>query len=209
MPVITSVKPQKNGRRVNVSLDGRFGFGIDLENLVTLGLKVDQEYSQGEIEKIIKKAEFQKVQDKLINFAMVRPRSEKEVRDWFRRKKIHESMWEDLKKKLLRLELLDDYKFALWWVEQRASFRPKGKRALELELYQKGIAKDTISEVLSLSPIDEEKIARELLKKSAPKWKRYAKNKVYVKKAEFLGRKGIGWDTIKKVLKIDPLDQIE
>jgi regulatory protein len=209
MPVITSISPQKNGRRVNVYLDGRFGFGIDLENLVVLGLKVDQEYTQSQIEKIIKKAEFQKVQDKLINFAMVRPRSEKEVGDWFRRKKVHESLWKDLIEKMFKLELLDDHKFAAWWVEQRASFRPKGKKAIELELYQKGISKDIISEVLSLSPIDEEKIAKELLKKTESKWKRYDKNEVYTKKAQFLARKGIGWDTVRKVLKIDPLDQIE
>jgi len=69
MPTVTSIKPQRNGKRVNVYLDGKFGFGIDLENYVTLGLKVEQELSEAEVETIIKKAEFQKTLDKLLKFA--------------------------------------------------------------------------------------------------------------------------------------------
>ena len=32
MPRISAISPQKNGKRVNIYLDGKFGFGIDLEN---------------------------------------------------------------------------------------------------------------------------------------------------------------------------------
>src|SRR4030042_45018 len=81
MSVITSIKPQKNNKRVNIYLDGKFGFGIDLENFVKLGLKVEQSLEDEEIKKIIKKAEFQKTYDYLLKFAMLRPRSEKEIID--------------------------------------------------------------------------------------------------------------------------------
>ena len=74
MPAITSIKPQKNGKRVNIYLDGEYGFGLDLENFVKLGLKVEQEFTDEEIEKIIKKAEFQKVYDKILRFGSLRPR---------------------------------------------------------------------------------------------------------------------------------------
>ena len=92
MPVITSIKQQKNKNRVNIYLDDKFGFGIDLDNFVLLHLKVNQELTEKEVEEIVKKAEFQKTYDKLLRFVMVRPRSEKEVTDYFRRKKVHESM---------------------------------------------------------------------------------------------------------------------
>jgi len=55
MPRITFIKQQKKKTdRVNVYLDNKFGFGIDLDNFVILGLKVDQELSEEEIENIIK-----------------------------------------------------------------------------------------------------------------------------------------------------------
>ena len=73
MPIITSIKPQKNGKRVNIYLDEEFGFGLDLENFVKLGLKVEQKLSEDEVEEIVKKAEFQKVYDKILRFASLRP----------------------------------------------------------------------------------------------------------------------------------------
>src|SRR4030066_2340490 len=96
MPVITGIKQQKNKNRVNVYLDDKFGFGIDLDNFVLLHLKVDQELTEKEIEEIVKKAEFQKTYDKLLRFAMVRPRSEKEFHFWFRKHGVHNSMQDEL-----------------------------------------------------------------------------------------------------------------
>lgn len=200
MPTVTALKPQKNGRRVNVYLDGKFGFGIDLDNLVKKGIKVEKEFSDEEIAGIIKKAEFQKTFDKIVRFASVRPRSEREINDWLKRKKVHESMFEGLFDRLKRLELIDDNKFALWWVEQRTTFRPRGKKALEMELRQKGIDREIIKEVLSGSPIDEEKMARGLLEKYGYKWRSLSGRPAKEKKMRFLASKGFGWDMIKKLI---------
>lgn len=200
MPTVTSIKPQKNGRRVNIYLDDKFGFGIDLENFVKLGLKVEQELKEEEIEGIVKKAEFQKTLDKLLRFATLRPRSEKEVRDWFKKKKVHESLHNELSDRLNRLELLDDRKFALWWIEQRQNFRPKSKRVLNDELRIKGIKKEIIDEVLSETKVDEAKIARELLDKKIYRWKNLPKPEAKQKMSQFLAGKGFGWDIIEKIV---------
>ncbi len=201
MPIITAIKPQKSKKRVNIHLDNKFGFGIDLENLVKLGLKVEQELSEEEIEEIIKKAEFQKVCDKIVRFASLRPRSEKEISDWLRKYKVHKSIHKELFNRLKRLDMLDDKKFAQWWVEQRLSFRPRGKRALTAELWQKGIDRDLIKEVLEKTKIDEEKIAFNLLKKKSYKWKNLTKFEARKKMSEFLARKGFNWEIIKKATK--------
>src|SRR3990167_6032933 len=130
MPIITSIKQQRNKNRVNVYLDDKFGFGIDLDNFVLLHLKVDQELTDKEVEEIVKKAEFQKTLDKLLRFATLRPRSKKEIKDYFKRKKVHESLYEELFNRLNRLELIDDEEFAKWWVDQRQNFKPKAVRVL-------------------------------------------------------------------------------
>ena len=203
MQKVTSIKPQKNGKRVNIYLDDKFGFGIDLENFVLLNLKVDKEYSQKEINEIVKKAEYQKVLAKLLKFATLRPRSRREIELWMKRKKVHQSLNKKLIEKLIDFELIDDSKFAAWWVGQRNTFKPRGIRALAMELRQKGIEKEIIQKVLENSDIDEEKIAKELLKRNEYKWERFDKETVKRKRNDFLARKGFGWDVIKKVSQID------
>src|SRR3990170_1732991 len=122
MSIITSIKPQKNKKRINIYLDDKFGFGLDLENFVKLGLKVEQELSEEEIVKIVKKAEFQKVYDKILRFGSLRLRSEKEYRSWLKKHKVHKSLHEELFNRLARLDFLNDKKFASWWADQRIQF---------------------------------------------------------------------------------------
>jgi regulatory protein len=200
MPVITSIKQQKNKNRVNVYLDDEFGFGIDLDNFVLLHLKVDQELTEKEIEEIIKKSEFQKDLDKSLRFATVRPRSEKEIKDYFKRKDFDASMHHSLVEKLKHFELIDDKKFAKWWVEQRQNFKPKAVRVLRLELRQKGINKEIIDEVLSTTIVDEEKMARDLLEKKAYKWKGLEPRLTRQKMSQYLAGKGFNWNVIEKVV---------
>jgi len=202
MPVITSIKSQKKKDRVNIYLDDRFGFGIDLENFVKFGLKLNQELTDEEIADIVKKAEFQKTLDKLLRFATLRPRSEKEIKDYFRRKKVHESLHQKLFDRLNRLELINDEKFTKWWIEQRQAFRPKPRRVLEMELRKKGINKDIINKVLGEETIDEEKMAGELLIKKMYKWNNLEGFEQKQKMSQYLAQKGFAWEIIKKVVKL-------
>jgi len=200
MPLVTLLKPQKNGKRVNVYLDGVFGFGIDLDNLVMSHIKIGMELTDEEIEKIVRKAEFQKVLDRLIRFASIRPRSEREIGDYLKRKKVHESLFIDLIEKLRHFDLLDDSKFAKWWVDQRLAFKKISLRVLKLELGKKGIDKNTIDDVLANTPIDEEKTAKELLEKRFYKWEKLEPKLAKQKKFQYLASKGFSWEVIEKVV---------
>ena len=201
MPVITSIKPQKNNKRLNIYLDDKFAFGLDLENFVKFHLKVDQELDEKQINKIIKEAEFKKILDKLLNFATLRPRSEKEIKDYLKRKKSPESITEELFKRLNSLELIDDTEFARWWVEQRQSFSPKTKRVLSNELRIKGIDREIIKEILEEIEIDELKLAKELIKNKMYKWERFDPKIKKQKISQYLAGKGFDWNVIQDVLK--------
>ena len=202
MPIITAIKPQKNKKRVNVYLDNKFGFGLDLEAFIKLELKFEQELTDEQVRKIVKEAEFRKVYDKLLRFSTLRPRSEKELKDWLKKHKVHLSIHENLFSRLKRLDLLNDNKFAKWWVEQRMEFSPRGKRALIAELRQKGINRDLIIQLVneSISQGYEEKTARKLLQKKKYKWERLQKLEAKKKMSEFLARKGFGWEVIKNAI---------
>src|SRR3989344_6563882 len=133
MPTITSIKPQKNGKRVNVYLDDKFGFGLDLQTYLKEGIRVEQVLSDEEVRQIVKRGELQSTYDKILLFASLRPRSEKEFLTWLKKHKVHQSIHEELFNRLKRLELMDDKKFAAWWIEQRSQFKPKSKRELTQE----------------------------------------------------------------------------
>lgn len=201
MKIITSIKPQKNNKRVNIYLDNEFGFGLDLENFVKIGLKVDQELDEEKIAKIIKEAEFQKTLDKLLKFATFRPRSVSEVKFWYKRKKVPESIQTELFNRLNSLELIDDTKFAKWWVEQRQSFSPKTKRVLTNELRIKGIDREVIKEILEETEIDEVRLAKELIKNKMYKWEKFDLKTKKQKISQYLTGKGFDWNVISNVLK--------
>ena len=200
MPVITSIKQQKAKNRVNVYLDDKFGFGIDLDNLVILKIKIGNEYSQEQIEELIKKAEYQKTLDKLLRFASMRPRSEKEVERWFQKKDVHKSLWDELKERLKYFELLNDTKFAKWWVDQRQAFRPKSKRVLIGELRLKGISSEIINNLFEDTKIDEVKMAQDLISKKMYKWEKLDSKLKKQKMTQYLAQKGFGWNVIEQVL---------
>jgi regulatory protein len=201
VPQITAVKPQKNKKRVSVYLDGKFGFGIDYESFVKLGLKVEQNLTEEKVGEIVKEAELQKTKDKLLKYATLRPRSKREIKDWMRRKKVHDSLKDDLFNTLKRLELVNDKGFANWWIDQRLQFKPRGRKALYSELMKKGIDKEIIEQALSEKDIDEEKMARKLVKDKSYKWEKYKGREKQKKIADYLARKGFNWGVIKPVLK--------
>ena len=203
MPLITSIKFQENQKRINVYLDNEFGFGLDLENYVKLGLKVEQVLTDEEVKKIIKEGEFQKVYDKILRFGSLRPRSEKEYKGWLTKHKVSQRFRQELFNRLKRLDFVNDRKFAAWWVDQRQNFRPKSKRILNIELRLKGIGKETIEEVLGEAKIDELAVAKNTLEKKKYKWEKLDDFEARRRKANFLAGKGFSWEIIKKVVEVD------
>lgn len=201
MSLITAIEPQKNNKRVNIYLDGKFGFGLDLENYVTSGIRLNQELSEDQIKNLIYKAEFQKTLDKLLRFATLRPRSENEINNYLKRKKVDGSLYGQLFDRLNRLELLDDEKFARWWLEQRLQFKNKSKRELIQELRVKGIDSEIIKKTIDDMDISDEKAALKLVEKRLYRWQKYEEAIKRQKISQYLASKGFDWNVISDVLK--------
>ena len=77
-----------------------------------------------------------------------------------------EDVIEDTLSRLERAGLVGDDQFARAWVENRNTFRPRGKRALTMEFRQKGISEDVIRATLAESA-DEQTLALEAGRKYA------------------------------------------
>ena len=209
MPQITSIKPQKRKDRYNVFLDGNFGFGIDSENLIKFGLKVNKILTRDQIKKIGQEDLRKKLTDLTLNYLSFRQRSKEEILNYLAKKitKLESIKFKEAKEasvvnliinKLEKIHLIDDKEFARNFIESKTRFAKKGKRLIKLELIQKGIKKDVIDDLLK-DHIDDLKIALAAVQKKTSKWQNLERNAKKRKIFEYLTRRGFDFETCQKV----------
>jgi regulatory protein len=161
---ISAIEVQaRNPRRVNVYLDGAYAFALSLDVATAANLRRGLLLSDDAIAGLVAQDEWQKTYDATLNFLSYRPRSEEEVRRYLNRRGVPEETRERLVSRLRQSKLLDDEAFARYWVENRHTFSPRSKRALQSELRSKGIDDATVQE--SLSGDDSDAAYRAALKK--------------------------------------------
>ncbi len=152
------------------------------------------------------------VYEKLINaslrFVSFRPRSEKEFRTFLVQKLKKSKTYaapivERVIARMRQLGYIDDLKFALWWIEQRQSFKPKGKRLVILELGAKGVSQPVAEAAFSslndtfTDPIE---AAKDVLMKKLRLWRSLDIQTQKKKSYDFLYRRGYDADTIGRVV---------
>lgn len=199
MPLITKIKSQKNKYRVNIYLDNKFAFGLDADNFLKAGLRVGQKLTEKQVEDLIFKNELQKFLDRTLRLISFRPRSEKEIRIYLKRKKAPPKLIEKIVTRLKKIKQIDDQKFAYWWVDQRLTFRPRGKFGLIMELKQKGIEKEIVEEVVN-EKVNELPLAKKLAQKKLKTYQNLPKREFRQKMSAFLARRGFSWETIREVI---------
>jgi regulatory protein len=94
--------------------------------------------------------------------------------------------------------LVNDTEFALTWVENRSEFRPRGQRALRMELRQKGLSEGVIQQ--ALADLDEESLAYQAARKRAARLSQLEETDFKRKLQSFLARRGFAYETIYEVV---------
>jgi len=130
-----------------------------------------------------------------------RARSEKEIADRLKRKKISQDNIKKTVDFLKRTELLDDYEFARSWVKS-GMFKQLGTKRISFELKQKGVSTEIIEEVLDSikDKYKEANIALDLAKKRLVKYSNIEKFKAKRLIYGFLIRRGFSIDTVDEVM---------
>ncbi|MEK7504273.1 MAG: regulatory protein RecX [Patescibacteria group bacterium] len=113
------------------------------------------------------------------HFLSFRSRSEKEMRDYLQKKEF--SQIDETIEKLKNLDFINDNKFTQEFIESRSKNKPKGKKALMIELARKGIKIENIE-------IDEKELATKAISRKSFKSKEQMQR--------FLYSRGFSWDTI-------------
>jgi len=210
---ITAISIQaRDKNRVNVSVDGKYRFSLDVYQVLELGLKVGREYDEADIVSLEQESQFGKAYSRALEYCFMRPHSIKEVKDYLYRKtmstrtktgEIKAGISKDITvrvlDRLLEKGYVDDKKFAHFWIENRSLAKGVSRRKLIAELRIKGISSSIIESELSDTIRNDDS---EIQKIIAKKRSHYTDDQ---KLMAYLSRLGFDYDDIKRALSSEDL----
>lgn len=198
MFVVTNIEPQKKrSGYYNIYLDGTYRFSLSELDLASYGLKTNQSIDKQELDTLLQTSLNSKAYNYSSRYLALRPRSCKEISDYLARKGFEPEQIEAAVDNLLQQKYLDDTEFARLWVRNRMLLNGRSLKTLRLELYKKGIDKDTIREVLSeVSQDDQLGMLQDLINKKR-RLRNYQDDEKLV---QYLIRNGFSYSLVKSAL---------
>lgn len=152
---------------------------------------------------------YQKLRDYALKLLSYRPRSVQEIRGKLMQLSIKRGIKltyvDKVISDLTTLNLLNNEEFAKWWLEQRQTFRPKGEKLLKMELKSKGIEKEVIDRIFTKKPEEKNRELENALtvaRKKFPLYKNLPKEKIKIRLAGHLVRRGFAWEIIYQVIDV-------
>nr|WP_312576880.1 RecX family transcriptional regulator [Sedimentibacter sp.] len=214
MKKITKIEYQKNNKdRVNVYLDDKFEFGIDLNVMIKYSLSKNMKLEDEFIKEIIIAEEKTKAYNYAVSILTRSAKSEKELRTKMINKGYEIDIINVIIDKLKANKYIDDCDYSDKFIHDKMNLSKYGKRKIKDALYNKGIDRRIIEEKLSLISTEEENIrAYTLGEKKLKSLTKEDNTKKYIKLSRFLIGKGFEYGTVKravnKLLKVD-LDECD
>ena len=182
----------RDKNRVNIYIDDKFFCSLDISQVVDLHLKIGRELSGEDLDQLKRASDFGKFYARALEYALMRPRSSKEISDYLKKKTLDRKVrvknrkngeYSTQEKKgydasliplvFSRLEergYINDRRFAELWVENRNVSKGTSVKKLRLELQQKGISSKIIDEVLAESGRSEIEELRKIIARKAQKY---------------------------------------
>lgn len=210
---ITDISVQaRNPDRVNVSVDGKYRFSLDILQVTELGIKIGKEYTAEELVELEDESQFGKLYARALEYTMMRPHSAREVRDYLWRKTrttrvkvrgtnelrekpgVSQAIADRVYDRLVERGYVNDESFARYWVENRQATKGISTRKLISELRAKGVDQSVIDTAMQNSPREEKSEIRKILAKRRHKYDDEQKLIAY------LARQGFSYDTIREAL---------
>ena len=213
---VTALKQgARNLNRVNVYINNKFQFSLDITQVVDFKLKVGNIITPTQLLEYKKASEFGKLYQRTLEWVLTRPRSIKETRDYLFRKlrqkkivdspegrkieRIHNLPDEDLANisdeiisRLISKKYLDDLNFAKYYAENRFVKKGISKKRLKMELIKKGISSDIVEQVA-----EQRNDKEEILKIIAKKHNKYDDDKLIA----YLCRQGFDYQLVQSLVR--------
>ena len=210
---ITSISQAvRNPDRVNISVDGKYRFSLDIYQLGVLGVKVGKEYSDEELIELETESQFGKLYGRALEYCLMRPHSAKEMRDYLWRKTLDSKIRnrktgevstrkgvskdnaDRVFNRLVERGYINDESFTRFWIENPNQAKGTSLRKLQNELRAKGVESSVIELVLhDSSRNDEDELGKMLAKKRS----KYPDEQKLI---QYLMRQGFRYDDIRSAL---------
>ena len=211
---VTKLSSQiKNPDRINIFLNNKYEFSLDISQVIDLAVKPGNIYSDEEVVVLRREGEFSKYYTKAMVYSLARPRSTREISDYLyrqtrtktylvkgeRRERIGMApeLSQRIINKLIEKKYLNDENFARYWVENRNLKKGISERTLKQELLKKGVSQEIVNTVIENSERNDEE---ELKKVIAKRRHRYENDDKFIK---YLVSKGYQYYQIQEVLSAD------
>lgn len=205
---ITALKMQVRDKdRVNVFIDEKYRFSLDITQVAELGIKNGAEYTEEELVELENESQFGKLYTRSLEYALIRPRSQREMRDYLYRKTrdtrtkmgdikkgVSKELTERVFNRLFEKGYIDDMKFASFWVENRNVRKGSSMRKLQMELRGKGVDTTIIEQVLDSTERADSDELQKIIAKKASRYDDVQKLTAY------LVRQGFRYDDVKEAL---------
>lgn len=205
---ITALKMQVRDKdRVNVFIDGKYRFSLDITQVAELGIKNGAEYTEEELVELENESQFGKLYTRSLEYALIRPRSQCEMRDYLYRKTrdsrtktgdikkgVSKELTERVFNRLFEKGYIDDMKFASFWVENRNVRKGSSMRKLQMELRGKGVDVAIVEQVLASTDRADTDELQKIIAKKASRYDDVQKLTAY------LVRQGFHYDDVKEAL---------
>ena len=197
MSEITAITPQKKDKtRCNIEIDGRFYCGMKLVTVMQNRLKVGSEVTAERLSEIQLESEKETALDKALSHITATMKTEREIRDFLKKKGYLEDVQEYVVEKMREYHFLDDAAYARAYAE--SAVKKKGARWIAAELKKKGVADEMIETALS-GLEGEDDAAKNALKRYL-RGKDVTDKKVLQKAYANLLSKGFDYETARRAL---------
>lgn len=212
MKITALTSQQKDLNRVNVIVDGKFRFSLDVFQIADLGIRVGKEYSDKELVELEIESQFGKLYARALEYCLMRPHSSKELRDYLYKKTltkryksrrtgellertgVSQAVTGRVYDRLVEKGYINDEAFARYWVEHRHRAKGVSKRKLHAELASKGVDRTIVEKALGESDRTDNEELQKMIAKKRP---RYPDEQ---KLMQYLARQGFAYDDIKQAL---------
>ena len=171
-------------------MDGHFAFSLDINQVIDLGLKVQQSITKEKLAELQRASEFGKLYQRSLEWVLTRPHSVRETRDYLRRRQLKrrqlnrqrareekkplpefdDDLTEKVLQRLVEKKYLDDRKFAEFYVENRYVRKGISHKRLRTELKRKGVEQEIINQTFEQVPRDEDEEIKKVIAKKRTKY---------------------------------------
>jgi len=200
MKITDAVKNKKNPKIIKIFIDDAYAFSMMEEDYILQVLYEKQDISEEEVQRIKEITNVKAVKNQALRYLAKKDYTKMQLIEKLDRIGYDEETVRAVVTELKTMGYINDRMYAHKYITDRLKLKPKSRKALFLELRQKGLDEEIIGEALEDIEIDDTLLAYRAAKKRFGKYDisdKQVKRKVY----SFLGHRGYDMETIAKVVR--------